>query len=55
VRLLVHRIDVRMHGLEVRLWPKALAELVRKVAGSKNRTRTDSVRESRRRAAVKSS
>ena len=35
VQLLVERIDVRMHGVEVRLRPNGLAGLVREVAGSR--------------------
>ena len=35
VQLLVERIDVRMNGVEVRLWPNGLAGLVREVAGSR--------------------
>jgi hypothetical protein len=35
VQLLVERVDVRMHGVEVRLRPNRLAGLVRKVAGSR--------------------
>jgi hypothetical protein len=35
VQLLVERIDVRMHGVEVRLRPHGLAGLVREVAGSR--------------------
>jgi site-specific DNA recombinase len=34
VQLLVERVDVRMHGVEVRLRPNGLAGLVREVAGS---------------------
>ena len=34
VQLLVERVDVRMHGVEVRLRPNVLAGLVREVAGS---------------------
>ena len=33
VQLLVERVDVRMHGLDVRLRPNGLAGLVRNVAG----------------------
>jgi len=33
--LLVERVDVRMHGVEVRLRPNGLAGLVREVAGSR--------------------
>jgi hypothetical protein len=35
VQLLVERVDVRMHGVEVRLRPNGLAALVREVAGSR--------------------
>ena len=35
VQLLVERVDVRMHGVEVRLRPNGLAGLVRDVAGSR--------------------
>ena len=35
VQLLVERIDVRMHGVEVRLLPNGLAGLVREVAGNR--------------------
>ena len=35
VQLLVERVDVRMHGVEVRLRPNGLAGLVREVAGSR--------------------
>ena len=35
VHLLVERIDVRMHGAEVRLRPNGLAGLVRDVAGGR--------------------
>jgi DNA invertase Pin-like site-specific DNA recombinase len=35
VQLLVERIDVRMHGVEVRLRPNGLAGLVREVAGNR--------------------
>jgi hypothetical protein len=35
VQLLVERVDVRMHGAEVRLQPNGLAGLVREVAGSR--------------------
>ena len=35
VELLVERVDVRMHGVEVRLRPNGLAGLVREVAGSR--------------------
>jgi hypothetical protein len=35
VQLLVERVDVRMHGVEVRLQPNGLAGLVRDVAGSR--------------------
>jgi len=35
VQLLVERVDVRMHGIEVRLRPNGLAGLVREVAGSR--------------------
>ena len=34
VQLLVERVDVRMHGVEVRLRPNGLAGLVREVAGA---------------------
>jgi site-specific DNA recombinase len=34
VQLLVERVDVTMHGVEVRLRPSGLATLVREVAGS---------------------
>jgi site-specific DNA recombinase len=34
VQLLVERVDVRTHGVEVRLRPNGLAGLVREVAGS---------------------
>jgi hypothetical protein len=37
VHLLVERVDVRMHGVEVRLRPKGLAGLVRDVAGSRRK------------------
>jgi hypothetical protein len=33
VQLLVERVDVRTHGVEVRLRPNGLAGLVREVAG----------------------
>ncbi len=33
--LLVERVDVRMHGVEVRLRPSGLAGLAREVAGSR--------------------
>jgi hypothetical protein len=33
VQLLVERVDVRMHGAEVRLRPNGIAGLVREVAG----------------------
>ena len=35
MQLLVERVDVRMHGVEVRLRPNGLAGLVREVAGSR--------------------
>ena len=35
VQLLVERVDVRMHGVEIRLRPNGLAGLVREVAGSR--------------------
>jgi hypothetical protein len=35
VQLLVERVDVRMHGAEVRLRPNGLAGLVRDMAGSR--------------------
>jgi hypothetical protein len=35
VQLLVERVDVRMHGLEVALRPNGLAALVREVAGNR--------------------
>ena len=35
VQLLVERVDVRMHGVEVRLRPNGLAGLVREVAGGR--------------------
>ena len=35
VQLLVERVDVRMHGVEVRLRPDGLAGLARDVAGSR--------------------
>jgi site-specific DNA recombinase len=35
VQLLLERVDVRMHGVEVRLRPNGLAGLVREVAGSR--------------------
>jgi site-specific DNA recombinase len=35
VELLVERVDVRMHGVEVRLRPNGLAGLVREVVGSR--------------------
>jgi hypothetical protein len=35
VQLLIERVDVRMHGIEVRLRPNGLAGLVREVAGSR--------------------
>ena len=35
VHLLVERVDVRMHGVEVRLQPNGLAGLVREVAGGR--------------------
>ena len=35
VQLLVERVDVRMHGVEVRLRPNGLGGLVREVAGSR--------------------
>jgi plasmid stability protein len=35
VQLLVERVDVRMHGVEVRLRPNGIAGLVREVAGSR--------------------
>ena len=35
VQLLVERVDVRTHGVEVRLRPNGLAGLVREVAGSR--------------------
>ena len=34
VQLLIERVDVRMHGVEVRLRPNGLSGLVREVAGS---------------------
>jgi hypothetical protein len=33
--LLVERVDVRMHGVEVRLWPNGIAGLVREVVGNR--------------------
>ena len=35
VQLPVERVDVQMHGVEVRLRPNGLAGLVREVAGSR--------------------
>ena len=35
VQLLVERVDVRMHGVEVRLRPNGLTRLLREVAGSR--------------------
>jgi hypothetical protein len=35
VHLLVERVDVRLHGVEVRLRPNGLTGLVRDVAGSR--------------------
>jgi hypothetical protein len=35
VQLLVERVDVRIHGVEVRMQPNGLAGLVREVAGSR--------------------
>ena len=35
MQLLVDRVDVRMHGVEVRLRPNGLSGLVREVAGSR--------------------
>jgi hypothetical protein len=35
VQLLVQRVDVRMHGVDVRLRPNGLAGLVREVTGSR--------------------
>lgn len=35
VQLLVERVDVRMHGVEVRLRPNGLSGLVREVVGGK--------------------
>jgi site-specific DNA recombinase len=35
VQLLVERVDLRMHGVEVRLRPNGLTGLVREVAGSR--------------------
>jgi site-specific DNA recombinase len=35
VQLLVERVDVRMHGVEVRLRPSGLAGLVREVVGGR--------------------
>jgi hypothetical protein len=35
VQLLVERVDVRMHGIDVRLRPNGLEGLVREVAGSR--------------------
>ena len=35
VQLLVERVDVRMHGVEVRLWQNGLVGLAREVAGSR--------------------
>ena len=35
VQLLVERVDVRMHGVEVRLRPNGIAGLVREVAGNR--------------------
>jgi hypothetical protein len=35
VQLLVERVDVRTHGVDVRLRPNGLAGLVREVAGSR--------------------
>jgi site-specific DNA recombinase len=35
VQLLVERVDLRMHGVEVRLRPNGLAGLVREVAGGR--------------------
>ena len=35
VQLLVERVDVRMHGVEVRLQPNGLSGLVREVAGGR--------------------
>jgi hypothetical protein len=37
VQLLVERVDVRMHGVEVRIRPNGLAGLVCEVAGVGNR------------------
>jgi hypothetical protein len=37
VQLLVERVDVRMHGVEVRLRPNGIGGLVREVAGSSRR------------------
>ena len=37
VQLLVERVDVRMHGVEVRLRPNGLAGLVREVAAAGGR------------------
>ena len=34
-QLLVERVDVRMHGVEVRLRPNGIVGLVREVAGSR--------------------
>jgi site-specific DNA recombinase len=35
VKLMVERVDVRMHGVEVRLRPNGLAGLIREVAGGR--------------------
>jgi site-specific DNA recombinase len=35
VQLLIERVDLRMHGVEVRLRPNRLAGLVREVAGGR--------------------
>lgn len=35
VQLLVNRVDARMHGVEVRLRPIGLVDLVREAAGSR--------------------
>jgi site-specific DNA recombinase len=35
VQLLIEWVDVRMHGVEVRLRPNGIAGLVREVAGSR--------------------
>ncbi len=35
VQLLIERVDVRTHGVEVRLRPNGIAGLVREVAGSR--------------------